>query len=183
MNISSNENIIQNHTVCVHHNTFLFFFSPCRCNSSWNCGVAIPSEAEMVTCCTADISEPNAVQQVDSTSTIIMVKEPLLNSLIFRSHCSTSCHFYCQKQAIYSIPPLFRYSLRPAVLLPLLLAGQTLGRPTNTLGMSCLQSHFASSSVVGGSEHVISYCAEEHGGRGVYLNKGGIEYRVLKFRQ
>jgi hypothetical protein len=23
---------------------------------------------------------------------------------------------------------------------------------------------------VGGSEHVISYCAEEHGGRGVYLN-------------
>jgi hypothetical protein len=29
---------------------------------------------------------------------------------------------------------------------------------------------------VGGSERVISYCAEEHGGRGVYLNKGGIEY-------
>jgi hypothetical protein len=29
---------------------------------------------------------------------------------------------------------------------------------------------------VGGSERVISYCAEEHSGRGVYLNKGGIEY-------
>jgi hypothetical protein len=29
---------------------------------------------------------------------------------------------------------------------------------------------------VGGSERVISYCAEEHGGRGVYLNKGRIEY-------
>jgi hypothetical protein len=28
---------------------------------------------------------------------------------------------------------------------------------------------------VGGRERVISYCAEEHGGRGVYLNKGGIE--------
>jgi hypothetical protein len=24
---------------------------------------------------------------------------------------------------------------------------------------------------VGGSEHVISYCAEDHGGRGIYLNK------------
>jgi hypothetical protein len=31
---------------------------------------------------------------------------------------------------------------------------------------------------VGGSERVISYCAEEHGGRGVYLNKGGIEYSL-----
>jgi hypothetical protein len=29
---------------------------------------------------------------------------------------------------------------------------------------------------VGGSERVTSYCTEEHGGRGVYLNKGGIEY-------
>jgi hypothetical protein len=43
-----------------------------------------------------------------------------------------------------------------------------------------LQSRFASSSVVGGSERVISYCAEEHGGRGVYLNKGGIEYRSIR---
>jgi hypothetical protein len=80
---------------------------------------------------------------------------------------------------LYSIPPLFRYTLRLAVLLPLLLAGRTRGRPTTTLGMSCLQSHFASSSVVGGSEHVISYCAVEHGGRGVYLNKGGIEYNYV----
>jgi hypothetical protein len=80
---------------------------------------------------------------------------------------------------LYSIPPLFRYTLRPAVLLPLLLAGRILGRPTTTLGMSCLRSHFASSSVVGGSERVIIYCAEEHGGRGVYLNKGGIEYSRL----
>jgi hypothetical protein len=78
---------------------------------------------------------------------------------------------------LYSIPPLFRYTLRPAVLLPLLLAGRTLGRLTTMLGMNCLQSRFASSSVVGGSEHVISYCAEEYGGRGVYLNKGGIEYK------
>jgi hypothetical protein len=34
--------------------------------------------------------------------------------------------------------------------------------------------------VVGGSERVISYCAEEHGGREVYLNKIGIEYRELE---
>jgi hypothetical protein len=78
------------------------------------------------------------------------------------------------------IPLLFRYTLRPAVLLPLLLAGRTLGRPTTMLSMSCLQSHFTSSSVVGGSEGVISYCAEEHGGRGVYLNKSGIEYSHYK---
>jgi hypothetical protein len=76
----------------------------------------------------------------------------------------------------YSIPPLFRYTLRPTVLLPLLLTGRTLGHPFTTLSMSCLQSRFASSSVVEGSERVISNCAEEHGSRGVYLNKGGIEY-------
>jgi hypothetical protein len=83
-----------------------------------------------------------------------------------------------QLHHLYSIPLIFRYTLRPAVLLPLLPAGRTLGRPITTLGMSCLQSRFPSSSVVGGSERIISYCAEEHGGRGVYLNKSGIEYNT-----
>jgi hypothetical protein len=32
---------------------------------------------------------------------------------------------------------------------------------------------------VGGSEHVISYCAEEHGGRGVYLNIIEKDYRHI----
>jgi hypothetical protein len=36
-----------------------------------------------------------------------------------------------------------------------------------------------SSKVVGGSEHVISYCAEEHGGRGVYLNTIEKDYNKI----
>jgi hypothetical protein len=32
---------------------------------------------------------------------------------------------------------------------------------------------------VGGSEHVISYYAEEHGGRGVYLNKIEKDYNIF----
>jgi hypothetical protein len=50
----------------------------------------------------------------------------------------------------------------------------------------CRPSHYyarhwlltRSSEVVGGSEHVISYCAEEHGSRGVYLNKIEKDYRM-----
>jgi hypothetical protein len=89
--------------------------------------------------------------------------KPVWNRCIY-----TSFQFYLG--ILIPAPSFFSCTVLPA--------GCSLSRSITTLGTGWLHWLAQPSSVVGGSERMITYCNEVHGGRGVYLNRIGKKYRI-----